>query len=603
MLRAFQSSLIRSFSQPRFFFSYELMKKSLSKDLFSIELINKVVNRRILSMAYSPGVGAVCEAIQQDPTVADTMTLRPRAVAILTDGSFLNASGEGVAPAMDWLIAQIKYYSGLDAFPFVVSKDINLQETLKDLATSYGTILYLDNRDLGEIPNDLLVVRQQEVVSLVHSQLTDAEKTSNVLAYLINKKVKGLPSLAQLSEGLHFNGDNFKNFKPYSHEVKDGRDIYTHALQLHAFYTGKIHVELGFHDINKIKPYFTEENLRKIAQEPHPYSKTSRLSAIVTDGTSILGYGNIGPRAGLPVMEGKSLLFKLLGDVEVVPVCMYPRATTKEAIQAIIKLLGNFDAVNLEDIKAPECFDIEEGLNALRVLPIFHDDQHGTAIVTLAGLINAAKVVDKDLKECKIIINGAGAAGITIAKLLLSYGVKDIIICDSVGSIYRGRTNNMNDAKRKIAEVTNLDNKIGLLPDVITGYDIFIGVSQEKALRGHWVSKMAQKSIVFALANPVPEIYPEDAKRSGAWIYGSGRSDFENQINNSLVFPGIFRAISQHRIKVITEEMKIKAAEAIAASIEGAPARNYIIPDSLDKDVAIRISNELGKIARKDKNK
>lgn len=225
-------------------------------------------------------------------------------------------------------------------------------------------------------------------------------------------------------------------------------------------------------------------------------------------------------------MEGKSLLFKLLGDVEVVPVCMYPRPTTKEAVQAIIKLLGNFDAVNLEDIKAPECFDIEEGLNALKILPIFHDDQHGTAIVTLAGLINAAKVVDKDLKDCKIIINGAGAAGITIAKLLLSYGVKDIIVCDSAGSIYRGRTNNMNDAKRKIAEVTNLDNKIGLLPDVIAGYDIFVGVSQEKALRGHWVSKMAQKSIVFALANPVPEIYPEDAKRSGAWIYGSGRSDF-----------------------------------------------------------------------------
>lgn len=230
------------------------------------------------------------------------------------------------------------------------------------------------------------------------------------------------------------------------------------------------------------------------------------------------------------------------------------------AIQAIIKLLGNFDAINLEDIKAPECFDIEEGLNALKVLPIFHDDQHGTAIVTLAGLINAAKVVEKDLRECKIIINGAGAAGITIAKLLLSYGVKDIIICDSAGSIYRGRTNNMNEAKRKIAEVTNKDNLNGQLPDAIKGTDIFIGVSQEKALRGHWVATMAKKSIVFALANPVPEILPDDAKSSGAYVYGSGRSDFENQINNSLVFPGIFRAISQHRIKVITEEMKIKAA-------------------------------------------
>lgn len=202
MLRVIQQSLIRRLSQPRFYFSYELMKKSLSKDLFSIELINKVVNRRILSMAYSPGVGAVCEAIQQDPSVADTMTLRPRAVAIVTDGSFLDASAEGVAPAIDWLIAQIKYYSGLDAFPFVVSKDINLQDTLKDLATSYGTILYLDSRELGDIPKDLLVVQHREIVNLAHSQVTDAEKTSNVLAYLVNKKVKGLATLAQLSEGL-----------------------------------------------------------------------------------------------------------------------------------------------------------------------------------------------------------------------------------------------------------------------------------------------------------------------------------------------------------------------------------------------------------------
>jgi malate dehydrogenase (oxaloacetate-decarboxylating) len=283
------------------------------------------------------------------------------------------------------------------------------------------------------------VVRHQEIVNMVRSEVTDAEKTANVLSYLVNKKVRGLATAQQLHEGLEFQGENFKNFKPYGHEIKDGRDIYTHALQLHAFYTGKIHIELGFHDIHKIKPYFTEQNLRRIAQEHNPYSKTSRLSAIVTDGTSILGYGNIGPRAGLPVMEGKSLLFKLLGDVEVVPVCIYPRPNPAE-----------------EDFKAPECFDIEEGLNALRVLPIFHDDQHGTAIVTLAGLINATKVVDKDLKECKVIINGAGAAGITIAKLLLSYGVKDIIICDSAGSIYRGRSNNMNDAKRKIAEVTNL---------------------------------------------------------------------------------------------------------------------------------------------------
>lgn len=349
-----------------------------------------------------------------------------------------------------------------------------------------------------------------------------------------------------------------------------------------------------------MRKYFTEENLRKVSKEQSPYSKTSRLGAIVTDGTAVLGYGDIGPRAGLPVMEGKSLLFKLLGDVDVVPVCMYPRETTQIQVEDTLKLLGNFDAINLEDIKAPECFDIEEGMNAYSRLPVFHDDQHGTAIVTLAGLINAVKVVQKDMRDCKVLVNGAGAAGITIAKLLLDYGVQDLIVCDSKGAIYNGRKEGMNDAKRKIAEVTNLQNKRGKLGDVIVGTDIFIGVSQEKALRGHWVAKMANKSIVFALANPVPEILPEDAKRSGAWVYGSGRSDFENQINNSLVFPGIFRAIAQHRIKKITEEMKIKAAEAIAASIEGQPTRSYIIPDSLDKDVSIKISEELGKILVKD---
>ena len=297
------------------------------------------------------------------------------------------------------------------------------------------------------------------------------------------------------------------------------------------------------------------------------------------------------------------MLFRLLGDVEVVPLCIYPRSTIQHEIKSIVNLLGSFDAINLEDIKAPECFDIEEGLNNLKKLPIFHDDQHGTAIVTLAGLINAVKVAEKKLQECKVVINGAGAAGITIAKLLLSYGVKDITICDSTGSIYKGRLKNMNAAKQRIADVTNLSGKTGGLSDVIVGSDIFIGVSQEGALHGHQIAKMARKSIIFALANPIPEIMPDDAKQAGAWVYGSGRSDFENQINNSLVFPGIFRGITQHRIKVITDEMKIRASEAIAASIQGQPTRNYIIPDSLDKDVAIRISKELGVIAQANRKK
>ncbi len=223
-------------------------------------------------------------------------------------------------------------------------------------------------------------------------------------------------------------------------------------------------------------------------------------------------------------------------------------------------------------------------------MPIFHDDQHGTAIVTLAGLINACKVVNKKLSDCVAVINGAGAAGITIGHLLLEYGIKDIIVCDSQGAIYRGRKKGMNDFKHEIAKATNKENKSGPLKDVLPKTDIFIGVSIANALRGHWVSTMNKKSIVFAMANPIPEIMPLDAKAAGAAVYGSGRSDLENQINNSLVFPGIFKGIKQHKLKDITIDQKIKAAEAIAGCLSSTPRSDYIIPDSLDKDVALKIA-------------
>jgi malate dehydrogenase (oxaloacetate-decarboxylating) len=249
--------------------------------------------------------------------------------------------------------------------------------------------------------------------------------------------------------------------------------------------------------------------LRALVKEGETYSKTSRLSIIVTDGTAILGLGNIGPKAGLPVMEGKSLLFRMLGDVEVVPLCMFPQE--HGMVEFIANTVGNFMAVNLEDIKAPECFDIEAGLDAKKLLPVFHDDQHGTAIVTLAAFINALKLTDRKLEDMKIIINGAGAAGVTIAKLFLAYGAKHIIACDTKGVIYKGRAHGMNASKKELAEITNLKNEVGNLEDVLQDADVFIGVSVGGALKKEWIKKM-NKPIIFAMANPIPEVFPDEAK-------------------------------------------------------------------------------------------
>jgi malate dehydrogenase (oxaloacetate-decarboxylating) len=318
------------------------------------------------------------------------------------------------------------------------------------------------------------------------------------------------------------------------------------------------------------------------------------MAVIVTDGTAILGLGNIGPVAGLPVMEGKSLLFKILGETDVIPFCINP-AKEEEEVELIHQATSNFMAVNLEDIKAPECFGVEAGLLAKEnTHPIFHDDQHGTAIVTLSALINALKLTNKDVGSVKIVINGAGAAGITIAKLILSYGGKNIIVCDSKGAIYEGRKEGMNGAKKELATLTNKEQAKGSLEDVLQDADVFIGVSAADALKGEWVRKM-KNPIIFAMANPNPEIMPEDAKKNGAFIYGSGRSDFENQINNSLVFPGIFRGIREHHVKQITMEIKTRVAIALARCVPADKLTvDFIIPNSLDLSIGKMISDEIG---------
>ncbi|RDI44256.1 NAD(P)-dependent malic enzyme [Falsibacillus pallidus] len=329
----------------------------------------------------------------------------------------------------------------------------------------------------------------------------------------------------------------------------------------------------------------------------YEYTMKGNMVAVVSDGTAVLGLGNIGPEAALPVMEGKAVLFKSFAGVDAFPICL--NTTDIDKIVETVKLLEpTFGGVNLEDIAAPNCFEIEERLKKETNIPIFHDDQHGTAIVTAAGLVNALKLVGKKMSEIKVVANGAGAAGIAIIKLLYTYGVRDIIMCDTKGAIYEGRPEGMNDIKAAVAKFTNRDKLQGSLGEVIKDADVFIGVSVAGALTAEMVESMKPDSIIFAMANPVPEIMPEDAKKAGAKVIGTGRSDFPNQVNNVLAFPGIFRGALDVRATHINEKMKQAAVEAIADLIgEAELNEDYVIPAPFDPRVAPAVASAVAKAA------
>ncbi|MEH7224152.1 malic enzyme-like NAD(P)-binding protein [Bacillus sp. JJ1566] len=329
----------------------------------------------------------------------------------------------------------------------------------------------------------------------------------------------------------------------------------------------------------------------------YEYTMKGNMVAVVSDGTAVLGLGNIGPEAALPVMEGKAVLFKSFAGVDAFPICL--NTTDIDKIVETVKLLEpTFGGVNLEDIAAPNCFVIEERLKKEANIPVFHDDQHGTAIVTVAGLVNALKLVGKKMSEIKVVANGAGAAGIAIIKLLYRYGVRDIIMSDSRGAIYEGRTFGMNDVKAEVAKYTNRNRLEGSLADVLQDADVFIGVSVEGALTADMVKTMNQDPIIFAMANPNPEIMPEVALEAGAKVVGTGRSDFPNQVNNVLAFPGIFRGALDARATHINEQMKIAAVEAIASLISSEELRpDYVIPAPFDPRVAPAVAASVAKAA------
>ena len=332
----------------------------------------------------------------------------------------------------------------------------------------------------------------------------------------------------------------------------------------------------------------------------YKYTRRHNLVAVVTDGTAVLGLGDIGPEAGMPVMEGKCALFKAFGDVDAFPLCI--RSKDVDDIVKTVKLLaGSFGGVNLEDISAPRCFEIEKRLKEDPEvdIPIFHDDQHGTAVITLAGMINALKLTGKKIEEISVVVNGAGAAATAITKLLISRGLTDVVLCDRKGAIYKGRTENMNPAKEEIAAITNQKGKKGTLADVIVGADVFIGVSAPGVLTADMVKTMAKDPIVFACANPVPEILPDEAKKAGVAVMATGRSDFPNQVNNVLAFPGIFRGALDVRASDINDEMKIAAANAIAGVVSDEElSADYILPDAFDPRVGKAVAAAVAQAAR-----
>ena len=379
------------------------------------------------------------------------------------------------------------------------------------------------------------------------------------------------------------------------------------ALEMHETHHGKIAVapKVKVENRDDLSTAYTPgvaEPCRRIAankDEVYRYTAKGNLVAVVSDGTAVLGLGDIGPEAAMPVMEGKALLFKEFADVDAFPICLDTK-DVEEIIRTVKFLAPTFGGVNLEDISAPRCFEIEKRLREELDIPVFHDDQHGTAIVVCAGLLNALKLVGKQMADVNIVINGAGSAGISIAKLLMRFGAGNIVLVDRQGAV-SVEEDWLNPAQRAMAEVTNKHHERGPLTDIIRGKDVFIGVSAPKVVTAEMVSTMAQDAIVFAMANPTPEIMPEEAARGGARVIATGRSDYPNQINNVLVFPGIFRGALDARATDITEDMKVTTARAIAAIVTDEELReDYIIPGAFDKRVAPAVANAVMECAKRE---
>lgn len=380
-------------------------------------------------------------------------------------------------------------------------------------------------------------------------------------------------------------------------------DFSQESLALHVKMRGKMEIvsKVPLDNLHDLSVAYTPGvaapciEISKNPEDVYKYTVKSHLVAVVTDGSAVLGLGNIGPMAGLPVMEGKAILFKRFANIDAVPICLDTQ-NADEIVETIVRIAPSFGGINLEDISAPKCFEVERRLSELLDIPVFHDDQHGTAIVVLAGLINALKLAEKDIADIKIVLSGAGAAGTAIARLLTSYGAKNIIACDTHGAIYTGRAD-LNEEKIELAQLTNPQQIKGSLADTLQNADVFIGISAPGLVTKQMVGTMAAKAIVFAMANPTPEIMPDEAKAAGTFIVASGRSDYPNQINNVLAFPGVFKGLLDCKAKRVDTTMKIAAAKAIAQLVLE-PDVNKIIPGPFDDGVADAVANAICEVAK-----
>ncbi|MDD3149845.1 MAG: NADP-dependent malic enzyme [Candidatus Gastranaerophilales bacterium] len=499
-----------------------------------LEIVPKVnVNDSYsLSLVYTPGVGQSCLQIKENSEKINTLTNISSSIAVIA------ASGINVEEKMKEVQKRCFDLNRqqIDAYPLLIQSDFSekIAEIIENLTPTFSGFEIFDVKNKNEVEN---ILKKFSLPVFYNC------KSAEEIAQMLNIK--------QIDDKISL--EDLKN---------NGKSINENSIVLHEKKRGMVKIKFN-------------------QNEPLEHN----LVGIISDGSAVLGFGDIGAEAALPVMEGKAVLFKSLGNVDTMPICLKTQNPQK-LIELITLISPTFCGINLEDIKAPKCFEIEAKLKQTTKIPIFHDDQHGTAVIVLAGLINSLKLTKKKIDEIKIIINGAGAAALAVTDLLLQYGVKNLIICDKNGAIYEGRQEGMDEYKEKFSLKTNPDNKKGGLKEIIKNADMFIGLSAPNVLTEEMVKSMNSKSVIFALANPTPEIMPDVAQKAGAFIVATGRSDFQNQINNSLAFPGIFRGAIDSNAPQITDKMKIAAAIAIANLVrDDELTPNSIIPYALDERV------------------
>jgi len=506
-------------------------------DNFCLEITPKleVDTSEALSLVYTPGVGAVSSFIAENPKESYELTNRAFSFALISCEENISDDLTKKINAAEATSILIKQNSSADIFPLVIEK--------KSLAEISAIIQNLEPSFAGFILKNFSEQEFNEIKTNISLPIWLLEENLETISF----KIKHLLPQNQYKA-------------KYSKEISVGEN----SIELHREFQGVIKTEIL----------------------PEKRNIKENLIAVISDGSAVLGLGNIGAEGGMPVMEGKAVLFKALGNVNAIPICLKTQDAQEliSIISAISPILGG---INLEDISAPRCFEIENTLKQTLDIPVFHDDQHGTAVVVLSAFINAMKLCNKAPNQIKVVVNGAGAGAIAVSKLLMKYGVKNLILCDRTGAIFEGRTEGMNFFKEEMAKITNPNSEKGLLKDVIECADLFIGLSSANVLTKEMIKLMAKNPIIFALANPVPEIMPTEAAEAGAFIVATGRSDFKNQVNNSLAFPGIFRGVLDVKASCITDEMKIAAALAIAGLVsEEELSSECIIPHALDNRVS-----------------